>query len=74
MNLRLWLKANRYRIKEFSVMVDYSPAFVSNVLCGRMNAGRKFKEKVNLVTKGEVPMAEWDNEQCKIVKKRLQKI
>ena len=59
MQLREYLKKEKYTYIEFAEMIGYSKQYISNVINFIQPAGKKFKKTVRIATENEVTEKDW---------------
>lgn len=59
MTLREYIFVNRMTIAAFADKVDYTHAYVSNVINEHQFSGPKFRRKVHEATGGQVGLHDW---------------
>lgn len=59
MELREYLKKEKYTYIDFAEIIGYSKQYISNVINCIQSPGKKFKKTVRLATKNEVTESDW---------------
>jgi transcriptional regulator with XRE-family HTH domain len=67
MQLKDWMKKNRYNIKQFAELLDYNRDTIGKIINGKMTPTERFKKLVYKETNGEVSIDDWPD--IKLVKK-----